>query len=77
MHYFDNYRLLKQCYFDEKYSGRKKIQKTSIFLSGPSNSIRKPSGISRLRRVKSLGLAETPERVSTTAHRHRPRQRPT
>lgn len=20
MHYFDNYRLLKQCYFDEKYS---------------------------------------------------------
>ena len=20
MHYFDNFRLLKQCYFDEKYS---------------------------------------------------------
>lgn len=26
MHYFDNFRLLKQCYFDEKYSGRKKLQ---------------------------------------------------
>ena len=31
MHYFDNYRLLKQCYFDEKYSELYRVRSSVTF----------------------------------------------